>query len=240
MLGSGALFFACAPQRARLGDFNFDLINLYRVVRDSPNEFFESVKRLTPGKRAYLEIRGSRPATSLDRAATLFYLIRLSFNGLYRVNRAGFFNVPFGRRRPKELVSLSHIFQASHLLKHAELAPGDFRQSTPGIRAGDFVYFDPPYPRGAIKDKGFARYTEFGFSLNDHRRLADRAARLADRGVHVMITEAYRKEILSLFSSNFHVIPVRSRSLFAASREARRDAYEAILTSYKTSEAMND
>jgi DNA adenine methylase len=239
MLGSGALFFACAPQRARLADFNSDLINFYRVVRDQPKEFLDEVEKMSLGKRAYHLLRKRRPSTPLDRAATLFYLVRLSFNGLYRVNHDGFFNVPFGGRRPKELLNLDHLLRISSLLKRAELASGDFRQNTPGARPGDFVYFDPPYPRGAAKEKGFARYTELGFSIDDHRRLAIRAAQLADRGVHVMITEAHRREVLSLFSSSFTITRVRSRALFAASGAARRDAHEVILTSYKIPEVKN-
>jgi len=233
MVGSGALFFSLAPQRAFLADINCELINFYRVLRSRVYKLHGALRPLLADDQTYYALRASNPDSSLDRATRFFYLVRLSWNGLYRVNRDGCYNVPFGGRRPKELLPLERAVAASRVLRKARLACGDFELTTSGIKRGDFVYFDPPYPKGAFEDDGFSRYSATGFRLDDHKRLARHAANLADRGVHVLITEAARKEILRFYSKAFRITFVRNLSLIAASPESRRDAYEAILTSYR-------
>ena len=232
MVGGGALFFALLPRSVVLADVNPELMNFYRVIKDRPDAFYRAIKPLRASKTMYYRVRKSSPSSPLGRAVRFFYLIRLSWNGLYRVNRNGDFNVPFGGRRPKELVSLQAIQMASRSLREVRLLCGGFEKTTALAREGDLVYFDPPYPKGATDQNGFARYSSSGFSLEDHRRLAGYAAKLADRGVHVLITEAARKDILSLYSSAFKISLVRSSSLIAADSKFRRDAYEAILTSH--------
>jgi site-specific DNA-adenine methylase len=102
------------------------------------------------------------------------------------------------------------------------------------VKNGDFIYFDPPYPRGASDEHGFSRYTAQQFGVEDHRRLARYANTLADKGIHVLVTEAARKDVLRNYSTSFRVTQVRAASLIAASTNHRRFAYEAILTSYDT------
>jgi DNA adenine methylase len=238
MVGSGALFFCVAPPRARLGDINPELMNFYEVLKRIPRELHEELRSLRAGKATYYTIRESRPRSPLKRAARFSYLVRLSWNGLYRVNQKGNFNVPYGGRRPKEMFDLPHLLRCSEVLTHARLVSGDFCEVTKGASPGDFIYFDPPYPRGAWLDSGFSRYSKQGFSYEEHRRLAKHAARLANRGVHVLVTVAARKEFLCLYSSDFHVTSMRSRSLIAAASDSRRDAYEAVLTSYRRSSSQ--
>jgi DNA adenine methylase len=233
MVGSGALFFAVAPSTAVVADINCELIEFYRVVRREPRKLHALLDRSPVNKATYYSIRARRPENPLARAARFFYLIRLSWNGLYRVNQMGEFNVPYGGRRPHQLLELERAIAAAKVLRSTRLICGDFQQTTMGARRGDFVYFDPPYPKGSTNGNGFARYSATGFTLTDHARLASHATRLADRGVFVMITEAARKELLSLFPRDFHVTLVRNPSLIAADALQRRDAYEAILTSYR-------
>ncbi len=141
--------------------------------------------------------------------------------------------MPYGGREPKQLLPFETAQVASEALRNARLVCGDFERTTVGIKQGDFVYFDPPYPRGASKGNGFARYTATGFTPDDHKRLAHYAAQLADRGVYVLVTETARKEVLRLYSKAFYVTFIRQPSLIAADSECRRDAYEVILTSYQ-------
>lgn len=233
MLGSGALFFSAVPERAFLADINDELINFYRILKSQPRSLYARLQGFNPSEATYYSLRAVSPLTSVGRAARFFCLIRLSWNGLYRVNRQGRFNVPFGGRTPTRLLTLERTLAASRALQDARLRRGDFQRTTVTIEAGDFIYFDPPYPKGASKGNGFARYSATGFTLADHKRLARYAAQLADRGVHVLITEGARKEILQLFSEAFYITFVRNPSLIAADTEFRRDAYEAILTSYR-------
>ncbi len=232
MLGGGALFFALSPPRAVLGDVNSELINFYRVLRRRPLVFLHQLSRLEPSADLYAKIRHARPETPIERAVAFFYLIRLSWNGLYRVNRFGQFNVPFGKRSPKELLTRELALSAARALRGAELESGDFEDVVRDARRGDFVYFDPPYPRGAAGGSGFARYSKEIFRIEDHMRLGATAAILAERGVHVLVTEAGRRELLDCFPRTFSRTLVRTPSLIAARGTKRRDAYEAVLTSY--------
>lgn len=233
MVGSGALFFALRPSQAYLSDTNPELIHFYRVLSRVPRALYRHIARLRISQKTYYALRGQRPTSPVPRAARFFFLIRLSWNGLYRVNQQGVFNVPYSGRCPRSLVSFERLAACAAVLRTASVRTGDFAECTTGARAGDFVYFDPPYPRGAWADNGFARYSRSGFPLSEHARLARCATRLADRGVHVLITEAARKDFLALYPTDFCVTIVRKPSLIAAASAHRRDAYEAILTSYR-------
>jgi DNA adenine methylase len=233
MVGAGALFFHLQPRRAFLGDLNPELMNFYYVLQRRPHDLYRAITRLRSSKRVYYALRILSPASRLARAARFFYLVRLSWNGLYRVNRLGRFNVPYGGRRPRNLVILPRLLAASDALQNAFLRTGDLLRTTRDARVGDLVYFDPPYPRGAQNGGGFDRYASRFFRLDDHRRLAEHAIRLARSGIHVLVTEAARKEILALYSRDFYVTLVRTKSLIAAKGGDRRQSYEAILTSYR-------
>jgi len=232
MVGSGALFFALRPKNAVLADVNSELINFYTVIKNNPNDFFETVRQIRASKRTYYRLRESCPSSALERAARFFYLVRLSWNGLYRVNQAGRFNVPFGGRRPKELVPLSAILDASEALRNARLVCGSFEETTTLAEAGDLIYFDPPYPKGATSDNGFARYHETKFDLANHKQLSIHARSLADRGVYILITEAENERILELYDGEFKVHLIESQSLIAADADRRGTVREAIITSY--------
>jgi len=233
MVGSGALFFYLQPRRSVLGDLNPELVNFYQVLKARPRQLHRAIARFNPSKTAYYAARDSSPVSSLSRAARFFFLVRLSWNGLYRVNKHGWFNVPFGGRRPHTLVLLPHLLAASSALQTANIHHGDLTDTTRDARRGDLVYFDPPYPRGALEGNGFDRYASRIFRLEDHRRLADHATQLAARGIHVLITEAARKEILNLYPRTFRVAIVRGQSRIASDPADRRKSYEAILTSYR-------
>ncbi|MGH7826672.1 MAG: DNA adenine methylase [Candidatus Binatia bacterium] len=234
MIGSGALFFARWPKQAVLADVNPEIVNFYKVIKKDPRGFYDTIRKLKASKYTYYEMRASAPSSPVDKAVRFFYLIRLSWNGLYRVNQEGNFNVPFGGRTPQELITLERILRASHALKNARLLCGDFEETTATAKAGDLAYFDPPYPRGACNGNGFARYSSLAFSVHDHTRLANHVASLADRGVHVVVTHAARKDIRKLFPACFFVKFVKGFSLIAASSRHRKQVYEVILTSYRS------
>lgn len=232
MLGSGALFFALRPESSVLADVNPELVNFYSAIKTAPASFYRAIHPLRASKARYYRLRKTCPSSQLTRAVRFFYLIRLSWNALYRVNKRGEFNVPFGGRCPKDLTGLSEILGASRALRKARILCGDFEATTALAKPGDLVYFDPPYPKGASSDNGFARYHETGFTLEDHKRLSLHARTLAEKGVHVLITEAATGKIRNLYRDDFQEQLVRSRSLIAASSRWRREVYEAVFTSY--------
>ncbi len=220
-----------------LGDVNEDLIQFYKALKHFPHKLCREILAMPPTQRSYYRIRGMVPSGSIASAARFYYLIRLAWNALYRVNKRGEFNVPFGGRRPKQLLKVPVALQAARKLRSAKLVSGDFASTSASARRGDFVYFDPPYPKGSLNGNGFARYHEIGFTLDDHTRLARHAQKLARRGVNVMVTLAARRNLLTLYPS-FDVHLFRSKSLIAADGASRRNAYEAVLLSYPLSKTV--
>ncbi len=231
-MGGGALFFSICPNKAVIADINPDLVNFYSVIKRRPHQFRREIEELRALKTTYKCLRKSSPSSSLERAIRFFYLIRLSWNGIYRVNRSGEFNVPFGGRRPKTLVTREAIVAASEALRRARLLCGDFEKTTAEVKADDLVYLDPPYPKGAEANNGFDRYHETRFTLEQHKRLAAFAEKLADRGAYILITEAGSEDIIALYNKRFKVHFVETRSLIAADSECRGKVLEAVITSY--------
>ncbi|MGB3124414.1 MAG: Dam family site-specific DNA-(adenine-N6)-methyltransferase, partial [Pseudomonas sp.] len=143
--GGGAIFFAMAPDNASLSDINSDLINAYIMVRDRPSELIGDLERYDNSEKFYYEIRASKPSDIIKKSARLLYLTRLSFNGIYRVNLNGDFNVPYGKKYHLSAFDLPKLLQVSEALKGVSLSVADFELATQSARSGDLVYFDPPY-----------------------------------------------------------------------------------------------
>ena len=129
MIGGGSVFLSVRPRKAIISDINADLINFYQVLRDTPIKLIDRLIALSPSKEQYYRFRSDSPTTSIDRAIRFAYLNRLSWNGLYRVNKGGKFNVPFGGRYPKKMWDPSHLLQVSQLLQSADIIAGDFRET---------------------------------------------------------------------------------------------------------------
>lgn len=200
--GGGALFFALRPDAAVISDSNPDLINLYRTLAWRCEDVIEHLRHLSTDENTYYEIR-ALDANQLDpisRAARTIYLNRTCFNGLYRVNRHGQFNVPFGKYTNPQVCDESNLRAASFALSRAEIVLGDFETVLDShARPGDLVFMDPPYIP-ASKYSDFKRYTSEQFREDDHRRLAARARRLCDNGCYVVITNSNTPLVRELFS----------------------------------------
>jgi DNA adenine methylase len=233
MVGSGALFFHVAPERAILGDLNPDLMNFYEVLRDDTPELVGRLKNLRASRELYYHMRDMKPRSRLDRAVRFAYLNRLCWNGLYRVNKAGKFNVPIGDRLPKTLWNMLELHVAAKALSSVELATGDFRSTLRKAKRGDFVFLDPPYPRGAPVRTGFNRYCSDFFSLKDHKRLGQVVRSLDKKCVLIMILLSSSKSILSCYPKSFHRRRVRSKSLISCDSSSRRLVDECVLVNYE-------
>lgn len=207
-LGGGALFFALQEMglgKAFLNDFNPELTNLYRVVQqDAPalarhleSDTFANTPEAFAAIRAWDRQDDWPKRSDLDRAARFIYLNRTAFNGLWRVNRKGHFNTPFGRYKNPGIPSLEVLTQAQQALSIATLTTGDFQDSLAPARAGDFVYFDPPYaPVSATAN--FVGYTGQGFDDAMQRRLADTCRDLTRRQIAWMLSNSdtpYTREV---------------------------------------------
>lgn len=228
-LGGAAVFLRLMPRQAVLSDTNAELINLYECVRDQPDALIRAMGAMMNSKKAYLTVRESRPRSALNRAARLLYLTRLSFNGIYRVNLDGTFNVPYGHKRHLTVCDTERIMAVHKALQGAQLVVSDFETATKDAGKGSVVYFDPPYTV-AHANNGFVKYNERIFSWDDQLRLAKHAERLANKGCHVVISNADHDSIRRLYK-NFQVRIIQRHSKIAASATYRRKITELIITS---------
>ncbi|MEJ7901546.1 MAG: Dam family site-specific DNA-(adenine-N6)-methyltransferase, partial [Thermomicrobiales bacterium] len=168
-LGGGAAFFHLEPQSAFLSDVNEELIETYIAVRDEVESVIDYLSGLVYKKEDYYQIRSARPTTTAERAARFIYLNKTCFNGLYRVNLKGEFNVPFGRHKPSvEICNKTQLYAASKALSLASLRAGDFQDVLTHAQSGDVVYLDPPYTT-THSNNGFIEYNAKVFSWDDQR-----------------------------------------------------------------------
>lgn len=186
--GSGCLYFALAPSRAVLGDFNADLVNFYRSISANPDDVYDAFDEWASDPDTYYRVRGLpvQDLSSTARAARFFYLNRLSFNGVYRTNRRGEFNVPIGRNTGKP-PSRQDLREAAECLRSAEVHLGDYRATLSEVKHDDFVYLDPPYVNESRRSYGEYGYGSFGHP-DDVGLLADELTRLQDLGAKVLFS----------------------------------------------------
>jgi DNA adenine methylase len=195
-VGGGALYFSLAPPEAVLVDSNADLIAAYEAIASSPNLLIRLLRSADEqyaqhGIEFYYRVRDVIPhETPLDRASRLIILNKTCFNGLYRVNKSGKFNVPAGKfKTPPTICDEENIRACSRRLQLASINCGDFEPHVQEAKRGDLCYFDPPYiPTSATAD--FTSYTADGFGYDDQARLRDCAASLKRRGVTVLLSNS--------------------------------------------------
>lgn len=228
--GGANLFFALQPSKARLSDINPEVINFYEVLRSKTEDLLTALSLLEPSKQTYYTIRSQNPVSAFLRAVRFAYLNRLCWNGLYRVNRQGQFNVPIGDRLPSDPWRFDTLRVAAQSLSSATLAVQGFDASLEHVAPGDLVFLDPPYPRGTTDGGiGFNRYSPELWTLEHHSRLAAAAAVLLTSGAHVVITIAGQERYLSHFSSSFRRYHIRTSALISCDGNSRRNTTETIL-----------
>lgn len=223
-LGGGAIFFALKPQNARLSDLNPELMECYQSIKDDPDGVARHLSRLKNDEKIYYRVRESRPRSALGRSARLIYLTSLSFNGIYRQNLKGEFNVPYGYKSSKSLPTPEQLRHVSRRLSGAALTSADFQDVTAVAVPGDTVYFDPPYTV-AHNNNGFVKYNASIFSWDDQKRLAEHAAWLANRGCRVFISNADHDAVRRLYR-NFECWVIQRHSVIAANSGKRRSITE--------------
>jgi DNA adenine methylase len=225
-VGGAALFFALQPPSALLSDTNEELINLYRQVRNAPDDLIKVLEQFENSEKSYYKVRASKFDCPVSKAARLLYLTKLSFNGIHRVNLKGEFNVPYGHKSHVAPCNQEQIRSSSRALRTAKLKVCDFEVATADAKKGDLIYFDPPYTV-AHANNGFIKYNEKIFSWDDQRRLAAHAVRLAKRGCHVVVSNATHYSIAELYA-DFDAIVAERFSRIAASSAHRRVITESI------------
>jgi DNA adenine methylase len=229
-LGGGAVFFALEPEQALISDINPELINLYEVVRDNPGE----LRRILAWHQEqhsvehYYSIRSRTYNSRFWRAARTLYLNRTCWNGLYRLNRKGEFNVPIGTK--SGVIMLSDDFdRASAVLKNADIRCQDFEDTIAVAGKGDFLFVDPPY---TVKHNlnGFLKYNETIFAWEDQVRLAAALRDAGRRGASVLVTNADHESVRELYSTSFAYIRVERASVLSGPARGRGQTTEALFT----------
>lgn len=231
-IGGGALYFAIAPDEAVIADINDDLVNAYLVVRDNPDELLKALSKYKNEKDFYYSVRSQdqHKLSEIERAARLIYLNRTCFNGLYRVNKSGQFNVPFANYKNPNFIQTERILAASEILQNTDVHNAGFEKVLVEAKAGDFIYLDPPYyPKDVYSD--FKRYNKEQFHKNDHERLAELYNELTERGCYVMLSNSDTPFTRELYKK-WRIDTVYAKRLINKDASKRGEVTEIIVTNY--------
>ncbi|MCK4760782.1 MAG: Dam family site-specific DNA-(adenine-N6)-methyltransferase [Candidatus Aminicenantes bacterium] len=222
-VGGGALFFALEPGNAIISDSNPELINLYKVLAKDVESLLDILQVFKTDKKNYYEIRAldAGQLTDIEKAARTIFLNRTCFNGLYRVNKEGRFNVPYGRYENPRVYNPKELRAAAGVLKRANILCAGYKQIlAENASAGDFVYLDPPYlPVSKYSD--FKRYTKEQFYEEDHAELAQEVKRLHEIGCHVLLTNSNHPSVYELYEG-FKIEVFKTRRNISRDTKNRR------------------
>lgn len=239
-VGGGAVIFELLPENAVINDINRALINAYQMICDRPQEFLQEINRLDAemwedGKEYYYSLREHyndklmRDEFDVELAALFVFINKHCFNGLYRVNGKGLFNVPYNNSR-RSSVDEQSIMEISGYLKNVTIISGDFEAACEGASAGDFVFIDSPY--APLNPTSFESYTKEGFDIESHRRLANLFDELTARGCYCMLTNHNTELINELYGNKGYTIDVVSVKRMINSDASNRVGEEVIICNY--------
>lgn len=221
-IGGGALFFNLQPNNAVIADLNPELVNLYKSIADSPHAVLSYLETFKNDPDFFYELRSidTNGLDSVFAAARTIYLNKTCFNGLYRVNKKGEFNVPFGRYANPNIADYDTILNASAALKNTQIICGDYKSVLRDFaEEGDFVFLDPPYlPISKYSD--FQRYTKEQFYEEDHRELADEVHRLHEKGCHVILTNSNHPLVHELYGD--YIVEILQTKRYINSNSKKR------------------
>lgn len=239
-IGGGAVLFELKPQKATINDVNKSLINVYRQVRDNTEKFIELVSKFDlemweDGKEYYINIREKyndkllKKEYDLELAALFVFINKHCFNGLYRVNKKGLFNVPYNKSRRNSIEEES-VRETAKFLKTVNILEGDFEEACNDAKKGDFIFLDSPY--APLNPTSFEAYTKEGFNVENHKRLARLYDKLTERGCYCMLTNHNTEFINELYSNKGYRIDVVSVKRMINSDASNRKGEEVIICNY--------
>lgn len=226
-LGGGAVFFHLQPKgETFLNDSNSELIETYKLIKNDVESVIFYLKSFSNTKDFYYKIRSEKFNEPAKRAARFIYLNQTSFNGIYRVNLKGEYNVPFGYRT-KGFLDEENLKSASLILKNVVFSSNDFALCLSKVKKGDLVFLDPPYTV-AHNDNGFIKYNQKIFSLDDQYRLAKTIHKIRNIGAYYILTNASHFKIREIFN-NGDTITEMSRASLIGGKNAKRGQYSELV-----------
>ena len=239
-IGGGALLFELQPAKAVINDINASLINAYITIAEKPFEFISAVTELDSqipedGKAYYYSLRERynnklvKTEYDTELAALFVFLNKHCFNGLYRVNAKGLFNVPYNNSK-RESINNESIIAISEYLKNVKIMQGDFEKACNDAQRGDFVFFDSPY--APLNPTSFESYTKEGFDIESHKRLANLFEKLTDKGCYCMLTNHNTEFINDLYGNKGYKMDVVSVKRMINSNASKRVGEEVIIYNY--------
>ena len=235
-IGGGALFFELQPDNAYISDMNEELINLYQVVRDNVDELITDLQKHDISKEYFMEIRNIDRTedyenwSDVQKASRFIYLNRTCFNGMYRVNSKGEFNVPFGHYKNPRIIDENNLLNCSNLLQRTEIKHADFSEILTKVQKGDFVYFDPPYVP-LSETSSFTSYTKGGFDIDMQFKLRDVCDELDAMGVKFVLSNSDTKLVNELYES-YNIKKVFASRQINANADGRGKITEVLVRNY--------
>ncbi len=234
-VGGGAVFFDLLPEKAYLSDLNNELVITYNVIKNDVEDLIKSLKKHKLDKEYFLKIRAQNPEklSDLNTASRFIYLNRTCFNGMYRVNSKGGFNVPFGKYTNPLICDEVNLRKASKALKNIEIKKQDYKEVLKKARKGDFIYFDPPY-YPVSKTASFTSYTREAFLDKEQIELKDVFKELHKRGCFVMLSNSDTLFINKIYSGikGVRITKVQASRAINSNASKRGKITEVLITNY--------
>lgn len=234
-VGGGAVFFDLLPEKAFLSDLNFELVTTYRVIRDNVEALIASLKKHKYNKEYFLQIRSKNPKElpDISAASRFIYLNRTGFNGMYRVNKAGIFNIPFGKYSNPLICDEVNLRKVSEALRGVQIEHEDYKAVLKKAKKGDFIYFDPPY-YPLSKTASFTAYTNEGFLDKEQTELRDVFVELHKRGCFVMLSNSDAPFINKIYSGikGVNIHKVQAGRAINSKASGRGKVSEVLITNY--------
>ncbi|HEX5429556.1 MAG TPA: DNA adenine methylase [Patescibacteria group bacterium] len=234
-VGGGALYFRIQPGQSFLSDINPELVNLYLIIQSKVDELISELKKLKVSEKEFYKIRNIdrkpeyREWNNIKKAARFIYLNKTCFNGLYRMNSKGHFNVPYGNQNNPKILDEYNLRQVNKLLQNSDIKCQSYSGIEKNVKKGDFVYFDPPY--APLNKSSFTKYFKDDFDIKMQVDLRDLCDRLDKKGVYFMISNSHTSLIFGLYK-NYDIKVVDAIRAINCKGSGRGKVKEVLITNY--------
>lgn len=241
-IGGGAVFFSINPKKAHINDINETLVNTYLHIKNDVDKLIKSLKKLEKEfiskdnesrKEFYYSLRekyNSLPANDFKKSLYFLFFNKTAFNGVYRENSKGGFNVPMGSYKNPKIIDEENLRAVAEALSNTKITSGSFYDAVKNAKAGDFVYFDPPY-HPLSETSSFTSYSKDSFSKNDQIKLRDLFVELDKKGVYVMLSNSSAPFIQEIYSE-YTQIPVFANRMINSKADKRGKILEVVIINY--------